>query len=168
MKRGSIFFLRGVLVFVGIGVLAGLIANHLPDRGNFDAWAADPEAGAGLDLGRLDLVQRRNHILHSAIAALAPTSRALLSSLALLPDSFDYAILRAFNPHLPPEPENEDPNARQIREASAAFRDAQQKLQRTVTDLEQRGLLQWDGGKRAYGLHPVVRAVAAEIGRAHV
>ena len=52
-------------------------------------------------------------------------------------------------------------DARQIREASADFREAPKKLQRTVTDLERRGLLQWDGSERAYGLHPVVRAVAA-------
>jgi hypothetical protein len=144
-----------------IGILAGLIANHLPDRGNFDAWAADPEAGAGLDLASLDLIQRRNHILRSAIAALPPASRSLLSSLALLTDCVDYATLSAFNPHLPPEPEAKDPTAMQRQRASAAAREAAKKLPGTVKDLERRGLLQWDGRERTYGLHPVVRAVAA-------
>jgi hypothetical protein len=145
-----------------IGILAGLIANHLPDRGNFDAWAADPEAGAGLDLASLDLIQRRNHILRSAIAALPLASRSLLSSLALLTDCVDYATLSAFNPHLPPEPEDKDPTAKQQQRASAAAPEAAKKLlQGTVKDLERRGLLQWDGHERTYGLHPVVRAVAA-------
>jgi hypothetical protein len=51
------------------GVLAGLINDYLPDRGNFDAWAADPTGGGQLNLASLDLVQKRNHILHAAIAA---------------------------------------------------------------------------------------------------
>ncbi len=123
-----------------IGVLAGLIQHYRENRGNFDAWATDPNAGAALDLGKLDLIQRRNHILRAALDALSPESFQLLSTLSLLPDSVDYETLKAFNPHLPPEPE---------------------KLEATVTDLEQRGLLQWDGRERKYNLHPVVRGVAS-------
>lgn len=123
-----------------IGVLAGLIQHYRENRGDFDAWAVDPNAGAALDLGKLDLIQRRNHILRAALDALWPESRQLLSTLALLPDSVDYETLTAFNPHLPPEPE---------------------KLEATVTDLEQRGLLQWDSRERKYSLHPVVRGVAS-------
>jgi hypothetical protein len=37
MKRGSIFFLRGVLVFVGIGVLAGLLREPLSEGRNVNA-----------------------------------------------------------------------------------------------------------------------------------
>jgi hypothetical protein len=88
-----------------IGVLGGLINNYLPDRGNFDAWVADADGGAGLNLARLDLIQRRNHILRVALEALSPASRQLLSTLALLSESVDYETLKAFNPHLPPEPE---------------------------------------------------------------
>ena len=88
-----------------IGVLAGLINDYLPDRGNFDAWSADPDGGGQLDLGSLDLTQRRNQILDAALAALPEKSAQLLSTLALLSESVDYATLKAFNPHLPPEPE---------------------------------------------------------------
>jgi hypothetical protein len=88
-----------------IGVLGGLISNYLPDRGNFDAWAAEPDGGARLDLASLGLIQRRNHILRAALDALSPASRRLLSTLALLSESVDYETLKAFNPHLPPEPE---------------------------------------------------------------
>ena len=87
------------------GVLAGLINDYLPDRGNFDAWAADPAGGGQLNLANLDLVQKRNHILQAALAALPEKSRQLLSTLALLSEAVDYPTLSALNPHLPPEPE---------------------------------------------------------------
>ena len=40
-----------------IGVLAGLINDYLPDKGNFDAWAADWTGGGQLNLADLDLIQ---------------------------------------------------------------------------------------------------------------
>ena len=189
-----------------IGILGGLIANYLPARGDFDAWSAAPDGGAALDLARLDLIQRRNHILEAAIQKLPDASRQLLSTLALLTDSVDYETLKAFNPHLPPEPEEvakpttpekerwhfvqgdmlrwekmsaeqkagaqkqykaaisrwqDYEKAAQARVASAKFRTAPKKLEATVKDLEQRGLLQWDGRTRKYDLHPVVRGVAS-------
>ncbi len=88
-----------------IGVLAGLINSPGPHRGHFDAWAAAPEYGAKLNLARLDLIQSRNHILLAAMDALESPSRQLLSTLALLTDAVDYDTVAAFNPHLPPEPE---------------------------------------------------------------
>jgi len=88
-----------------IGVLAGLINHYLPDRGNFDAWAADPIGGGQLNLAKLDLVQKRNHILNTALAALPEASRQLLSTLALLSESVDYPTLCALNPSLSPIPE---------------------------------------------------------------
>lgn len=87
------------------GVLAGLINDYLPDRGNFDAWAVDPAGGGKLNLAELDLVQKRNHILHAALVALPEKSRQLLSTLALLSEAVDYPTLSAFNPHLLPEPD---------------------------------------------------------------
>ena len=91
-----------------IGVLAGLINSPGPHRGHFDAWAAAPEYGAKLNLARLDLIQSRNHILRAAMDALEAPSRQLLSTLALLTDAVDYDTVAAFNPHLPPEPEEVD------------------------------------------------------------
>lgn len=88
-----------------IGILAGLINKPGSNRGNFDAWSTDTSGGAALDLGKLDLIQRRNHILRAAIEALPDSSRRLLSTLALLSESVDYETLKALNPHLPPEPE---------------------------------------------------------------
>ncbi|HST21586.1 MAG TPA: DUF4062 domain-containing protein [Blastocatellia bacterium] len=87
------------------GVLAGLINDYLPDRGNFDVWVGDPAGGGQLNLANLDLTQKRNHILYTALSALSKESLQLLSTLALLSESVDYATLSAFNPHLPAKPE---------------------------------------------------------------
>ncbi len=179
------------------GVLAGLINDYLPDKGNFDAWVADPSGGGLLNLADLDLVQRRNHILLAAIAALAPKSAELLGTIALIPEAIDYPTLAALNPHLPeeleevekPEPPEEHwrweelsdddkdlmrndydwelarwtayEQAVNARLQSEAYRAAPALLTRTVSDLQRRGLLQYDGASRRYDLHPVVRAVAA-------
>jgi hypothetical protein len=91
-----------------IGVLAGLVNDYLPDKGNFDAWSDDPTGGGQLNLANLDLSQRRNHILKAGLDALPEKSRRLLSTLALLSEAVDYPTLCAFNPHLPPEPEEAD------------------------------------------------------------
>ena len=60
--------------------------------------------GGSLNLAALDLVQKRNHILLAAIDAVAPEGRQLLQTLALLQTGADFETLKAFNPHLPPEP----------------------------------------------------------------
>src|SRR5207237_9739964 len=104
----------------------------------FDRWSADAASDYELNFGELDLVQKRNHILTAALAALPITSRELLSTVALLPGSFDYDMLCAVN-------------------AMAA---TEQELRRTVAHLESRGLLQYDRQARHYDLHPVVRGVA--------
>ncbi len=87
------------------GILAGLIKDYLPDKGNFDAWVADPAGGGNLNLANLDLTQKRNHILRTALDALPEKSHRLLSALALLSEAADYPVLSALNPHMPPEPE---------------------------------------------------------------
>ena len=132
------------------GALAGLINDYLPDRGNFDAWAADPDHGGRLNLADLDLVQKRNHILRAALAALPGKSRQLLSTLAMLSEAVDYATLSAFNPHLP-EDQSDIADPRKLDE----------EFRNTVLDLEMRGLLPYDGHAKRFDLHPVVRGIAA-------
>lgn len=132
------------------GIVAGLINDYLPARGDFDAWAADPHHGGHLNLAKLDLVQKRNHILRAALAVLAEPSWQLLSTLALLSETVDYETLSAFNPHLAAGTEDPEEQALAVR-----------KLSVTVHDLELRGLLQYDRRTRRYDIHPVVRGVAA-------
>ena len=83
--------------FLASEPLAGLVTNYLPDRGNFDAWAADPDNGERLNLADLDLVQKRNHILNAALTSLDDKSRQLLSTLALLSEPVDYLTLSSLN-----------------------------------------------------------------------
>ena len=125
-----------------IGVLAGLINQPAPWRGDFDAWEKAPDGGGQLNLADLDLIQKRNHILESALALLPEKSRALLSTLALLSEAADAELLGVFNPH------SEEVDAGQL-------------LWKTVTDLEARGFLQYDGAQKHYDLHPVVRGIVA-------
>jgi hypothetical protein len=123
------------------GVIAGLVNDYLRDRGNFDAWAADPTHGGKLNLANLDLIQKRNHILQTALDALPEPSQQLLSTLAFLSEAVDYSTLEALSP---------------------GYTAASMKLEVRVRDLERRGLLQYDsnaGGR--WDLHPVVRGVAA-------
>ncbi|MEU4426683.1 hypothetical protein AB0F81_39185 [Actinoplanes sp. NPDC024001] len=84
------------------GVVAGLVNSYLPARGDFDRWATDSDSGRRLDLGDLDLVQKRNHILSTALQALPQPGGQLLAALSLLPDAVDFRALQALNPHLPP------------------------------------------------------------------
>lgn len=88
-----------------IGVIAGLVNNYFRDRGNFDEWAKDPEHGGHLNLYKLDLKQKHNHILNTAFDILPEKSRQLLSILALLSESVDYELLRNLNIGLLSEPE---------------------------------------------------------------
>ena len=87
-----------------VGVLAGLINDYPADHGNFNLWVNDPNHGGGLDFGKLDLKQKRNHILELAIAALTPQSLQLLQILSLLRSGANYETLTAFNPYLLPAP----------------------------------------------------------------
>ena len=87
-----------------IGVLAGLINSYLRDPSEFNRWVDDPQHGGALNFGKLNLAQRKNHILEAAIDALEPESRRLLQTLSLLKSGADYDMLKAFNPHMPPEP----------------------------------------------------------------
>lgn len=144
------------------GVLAGLINDHLPDRGNFDAWCVDPDGGGKLNLADLDLGQKRNNILKFALAALSPEGRELLSTLAILSEPVDSFTLFKLNPNLGPR------SKRQSVAETAAGNSGQspRDLATIVKDLERRGLLQYDPRTKRHDLHPVVRGVAAgRLGR---
>jgi hypothetical protein len=118
-----------------ISALAGIINDYLPDRGNFDAWHAH---SGQLNFTDLDLVQKRNHILKAAIAAVPAEGRQVLAILSLLSESVDYQTLHALT--------------------EQSFKP--KELMDAVADLESRGLLLYEA--KRYDLHPVVRGVMAE------
>ena len=124
-----------------VGVLGGLIRDYLPARGDFDDWLQAPTGGGSLDLGHLDLVARRNHVLQAALEAVPDAGRDLLSVLSLLDDAVDYTVLCAIAPDTSPSGQGGS------------------RLSDTVRDLERRGLLQYDTASRQHDMHPVVRSV---------
>ena len=173
-----------------IGALAGLINANMRHRGDFDAWLADPDAGGKLGLADLDLIQSRNHILDAAIDALDEPGRQLLRTLSLLNSGADYETLSAFNPHMPPRPEEPhkkdvfallrlDEDARAAAdadyksalsqyeedlvdwEASPEVAAAPARFDETLRQIELRGLMQYERGLQTYDLHPVVRGVVS-------
>lgn len=138
-----------------VGILAGLVNNHMADQGNFDAWLEASDGGRSLNLGDFDLVRKREHILDAAIRALLPEALRLLQTLALLQRGADYELLTALNPHLSAESKTgEHPSA-------STSSHVLKLLNATIRDLERRGLLQYERGEKRYDLHPVVRGVAA-------
>ena len=149
------------------GVIAGLVNDYLPARGDLDAWADDPSGGGQLDLASLGLIAKRNHILHAALDALPAHGRQLLSTLALVSEAVDYETLRALSPHRSRSEQAVRVHTRQLmKDESLAGGSKEslaeaQALAATVLDLERRGFLQYDRQEKRYDLHPVVRGVAA-------
>jgi len=170
------------------GVLAGLINDYLPARGNFDEWAKDPAHGGELDFSDLDLIQKRNHILNAALTALPEESQQFLSLLAMFGEAIDYKTLLALNAEVSLVTANTDyfdwyedvtVDHLMLDEEDTPFpasppRSSYQSvpvpkfnglsaddLTTIVTDLEVRGLLQYDHQAKRYDLHPVVRGIVA-------
>lgn len=144
------------------GVLAGMINDYLPDRGNFDAWAADRDGGGQLNLANLNLVQKRNHILLAALAALPEKSRQLLSTLALLYEAVDFPTLSVLNPHLPPEPEKvEEPVSPEGFEWWDEMPDDEKEMERQFYEDE---LLRWREYEQALkARQPEIMSAAQEL-----
>jgi hypothetical protein len=95
-----------------VGIVAGLVNDYIREPGNFDRWADDPQGGAALNLAKLDLSQRRTHILAAALNGLEPGARQLLSRIAALGDAVPFETVAALNPFLPPPPKlNEEIDA---------------------------------------------------------
>jgi tetratricopeptide (TPR) repeat protein len=130
-----------------LGIVAGLVNDYIREPGNFDRWADDPQGGAALNLSKLDLSQRRTHILAAALDGLEPGTRQLLSRIAALGAAVPYDTVAALNPFLQQPPDS----------------NAVTKLVAALQDLEQRGLLQWDRKINSYDLHPVVRGYAFDV-----
>jgi tetratricopeptide (TPR) repeat protein len=178
-----------------IGVLAGLVNNHFPDRGNFDDWVINPEGGGKLDLSKLDLTQKRNHIMDWAVSSIPEASKRLLSTLAILSDAVDFSTLVSLNPAVSPIPDqpslpkspkkkyktvSEDTWVNALEECKGSIRQLEKahllaikkhekelvsmksSLVEAITDLEERGLVQYDKITKCFDLHPVVRSVAAK------
>lgn len=119
--------------------LAGEVADWRPEPGDFSAWR---QAHPGFDpAAQLDLRQRQSHILLHALAGLGEAPRRVLHTLAGLRMATGYPTLSALlvGEAVPcPDPAS---------------------LDRTLAELEDRGLLGWERAANRYDLHPIVRGV---------
>ncbi len=132
-----------------ISVLAGRITAYRPAPGDFDAWYA--EQGRDLHLEAQDLTQRRTSILTVALSDLDHELFAFLGLIAAFRYPVEYDVLLAINPYLPALEGDLDQEAKLS---------AVQQLNEALTELEARGLVQWERATNRYDLHPVVRAYA--------
>ena len=87
-----------------IGIVAGLVNDYVHAPEDFDRWVDDPQGGAALRLSKLELTERRSHILAAALRGLAPDVRKLLSRIAALSDSVPFETVAALSPFRPIEP----------------------------------------------------------------
>jgi tetratricopeptide (TPR) repeat protein len=118
--------------------LAGEVARYRPAPGDYDAWKAkNPD----FNPFTLDLVQAKTHVMHFALHGLTAAERQVLHTIAAFRMPTSYETLLALCA-------GEDKPC-----ADTARLDA------TLTELEDRGLLGWDRQQNRYDLHPVVRGV---------
>ncbi len=159
-------------------MVAGRIRSFRRAPGDFDNWYA--ARGKDLSLSELDIKQSRTHILEYAFDGLDDAKKQLLSRVAAFGDAVRYDTVVVFNPYQKPMPTKvNEPSPWDGDAEKAAYEAYQQALQEykvyekspeyraglatfdsALTELEERGLLQWDRDHDRYDLHPVVRGYA--------
>lgn len=165
--HGSHELMRAVLSQFGdhallVQVLAGRIRAYRPAPGDFDRWYQ--EQGRQIQLDARDLTARRASILDAALTDLDPAIFGFLCQVAAFRYPVDYAALVALNPFSQPLRGEAAPPSRPHESGEAQVRYDEEaalaRLHRALSELEERGLVQWDRVHNRYDLHPVVRAFA--------
>ena len=88
-----------------VGIVGGLVLDHLKSLGNFDRWIEAPDGGAAVDLTDASITVRKTHILKQAFDGLEPLARDLMARLAIISNAVDGEVLEAMNPARPPPPD---------------------------------------------------------------
>ncbi len=125
-----------------VQALASEVANYKRAPGNFAQWQADHPQ---FDPTSLPLVQSRTHILDFALKGLSPKARKVLHTVAGFRMTASYATLEAL-----------------LAGTEKACHSARE-LDRTLTELEDRGLIGWDRDANRYDTHPIVRGVVWQL-----
>lgn len=131
-----------------LGVIAGRIRNYRKAPYNFDVWEQDE--GRALQLDSVELTQRNTHILQYALQGLNndhELSRLLGQCSAFRYYPLSYAKIVGVNPYL---------------KRTRDKRKAETQLDKGLTELESRGLVQRDTTANTYNIHPVIRAVVLD------
>ena len=122
-----------------IQALAGEIKRDRRARGDFERWQRDHPGFDPMRLPRLE--DARAHVLEFALRGLSEAERKALHTVAAFRMPAAYDTL-----------------AEVLLGDSKLFAD-ERALDRSLTDLEDRGLLGWDRRSNRYDLHPIVRGV---------
>ncbi|MBE2271557.1 MAG: DUF4062 domain-containing protein, partial [Anaerolinea sp.] len=130
-------------------VIAGRIKTHRRARGHFDTWYEWD--GKALNLFEMTDEVRRTHILADALKDLEDDKRLLLSQIAAFGSLVEFETVAIFNPYV--DMANHD----EAYLKSAEYKAGLATFDAALTELEDRGLLQWDRDADTYDLHPVVR-----------
>ncbi len=117
-------------------MVIGRIKNDRRARGDFDTWIKG--RGKDFDFTRTNITERRTQILEFAMEGLDDHAKTLLSRIAAFNDGVQFDVLEVVA--------NPDGDVDTFDQA--------------LTELEDRGLLQWDRETDTYDLHPVVRGFA--------
>jgi tetratricopeptide (TPR) repeat protein len=125
-----------------VQALASEVANFRKAPGDFARWRADHSK---FDPTSLPLVQSRTHILEFALNGLPAKVREVLHTLVGFRMPASYATLEA----LLVGPDKACGSA--------------QELDRSLTELEDRGLIGWDRAANRYDAHPIVRGVVWQL-----
>jgi tetratricopeptide (TPR) repeat protein len=121
-----------------VQALASEVANYRKEPGDFTKWRSDHPQ---FDPVSLPLVQSRTHILEFALKGLSAKVRDVLDTLVGFRMPTSYATLEALL----------------VGQGKAC--DTAYDLDRTLTELEDRGLIGWDREANRYDAHPIVRGV---------
>lgn len=122
-----------------IRALAGMVANDRRFPGDFDAWqAANPQFDPFRDLS---LIQVKSHVLEYALRGLNRYDKKVLQTISMVRMPATYDTLYGVHVGI-----------------GNTF-SSDTRLDKSLSDLEDRGLLGWDKLSNRYDLHPVVRGV---------
>src|SRR5271165_1117746 len=125
-----------------IDLLAGAVKQCRRDPGNFDLWL---EENPRFNPASLPLQQRKTHILRFAFDRLSSAGRRVLSVITAFRTALDLETATELLVRL-------EAGEDVIKKPFATKRE----LDRQMNELEDRGLLGWDG--KNFELHPVIRA----------
>ncbi|MHB8271969.1 DUF4062 domain-containing protein [Bradyrhizobium sp.] len=122
--------------------LASEIANYRKAPGDFTQWGADHPH---FDPASLPLVQSSNHILRFALTKLAADTEQVLRTIVGFANPASYAALA------------------DLLVGADKICATTQELDRSLTELEDRGLIGWDREANRYDVHPIVRGVVRAL-----
>lgn len=121
-------------------LLASEVAEFRGRPGDFDAWK---KANPDFNVFGLPLIQVQSHVLSFALKGLTPAELRTLQVIAAFRMPSSMATLKALL----------------LKKEDNSIYSSEAELDKSLTILEDKGLLGWDRNSNRYDLHPIVRGV---------